>query len=105
MALNPATSPECLRYVIGDIDLALVMTVNPGFGGQKLIPAAADKVADIKRMIDAAGSHAIIEVDGGVNTKTAPALVEKGASLLVAGSALYGAEDARAFVDALHAMN
>lgn len=105
VALNPATSPECLRYVIGDIDLALVMTVNPGFGGQKLIPAAADKVADIKRMIDAAGSHAIIEVDGGVNTKTAPALVEKGASLLVAGSALYGAEDARAFVDALHAMN
>ena len=105
VALNPATSPECLRYVIGDIDLALVMTVNPGFGGQKLIPAAADKVADIKRMIDAAGSHAIIDVDGGVNTKTAPALVEKGASLLVAGSALYGAEDARAFVDALHAMN
>ena len=105
VALNPATSPECLRYIIGDIDLALVMTVNPGFGGQKLIPAAADKVADIKRMIDAAGSHAIIEVDGGVNTKTAPALVEKGASLLVAGSALYGAEDARAFVAALHAMN
>lgn len=104
VALNPGTSPDCLRYVIGDIDLALVMTVNPGFGGQKLIPAAVDKVAEIKRMLDACGSKAIIEVDGGVNTKTAVKIVENGASLLVAGSALYGATDAKAFVDALHAL-
>lgn len=104
VALNPATSPECLRYVINDIDLALVMTVNPGFGGQKLIPAAAAKVRDIKRMIDESGSGAIIEVDGGVNTTTAVELAKNGATLLVAGSALYGAPDAKAFVDALHAL-
>lgn len=104
VALNPATSPECLRYVINDIDLALVMTVNPGFGGQKLIPAAAAKVRDIKRMIDESGSGAIIEVDGGVNTATAVDLANNGATLLVAGSALYGAPDAKAFVDSIHAL-
>ena len=104
VALNPATSPECLRDVINDIDLALVMTVNPGFGGQKLIPAAAAKVRDIKRMIDESGSRAIIEVDGGVNTTTAVDLAKNGATLLVAGSALYGAPDAKAFVDAIHAL-
>lgn len=104
VALNPATSPECLRYVINDIDLALVMTVNPGFGGQKLIPAAAAKVRDIKQMIDESGSKAIIEVDGGVNTTTAVDLAKNGATLLVAGSALYGAPDAKAFVDAIHAL-
>lgn len=104
VALNPATSPECLRYVINDIDLALVMTVNPGFGGQKLIPAAAAKVRDIKRMIDESGSGAIIEVDGGVNTTTAVDLAKNGATLLVAGSALYGAPDAKVFVDAIHAL-
>ena len=104
VALNPATSPECLKYVINDIDLALVMTVNPGFGGQKLIQAAADKVRDVKKMIDESGSKAIIEVDGGVNTTTAIDLAKNGATLLVAGSALYGAEDAKAFIDAIHAL-
>ena len=101
VALNPATSPECLRYVLGDFDLALVMTVNPGFGGQKLIPACVKKVAAIRRMLDEAGCDAIIEVDGGVNTQTAPMLMEAGATMLVAGSALYGAEDARAFIDTI----
>ena len=101
MALNPATSPECLRYVLGDFDLALVMTVNPGFGGQKLIPGCVQKIAEIRRMLDEAGCDAIIEVDGGVNTQTAPMLMEAGATMLVAGSALYGAPDARAFIDAV----
>lgn len=98
VALNPATSPECLRYVLGDFDLALVMTVNPGFGGQKLIPAAIEKIAEIDRMLKNAGVQAEIEVDGGVNESIAPVLVEKGASVLVAGSALYGAKDAAAFI-------
>lgn len=102
VCVNPATSPECLRYVIGDLDLVLVMTVNPGFGGQKLIPGAVDKIAEIKKMIDAAGARAVIEVDGGVNTKTAGPIVKNGATILVAGSALYGADDAKAFVDSLH---
>ena len=104
VALNPATSPECLRYVMGDFDLALVMTVNPGFGGQKMIPAAVEKIAEIRSMLDHAGCDAIIEVDGGVNEKTAKQLVEKGATMLVAGSALYGAPDAKAFIEHIKAL-
>lgn len=99
VALNPATSPECLRYVMGDFDLVLVMTVNPGFGGQKLIKGCVDKIAEIRHMLDTAGCEAIIEVDGGVNTQTAPKLMRAGATMLVAGSALYGAQDAKAFID------
>ena len=98
VALNPATSPECLRYVLGDFDLALVMTVNPGFGGQKLIPSAMEKIAAIRAMLDGAGVKAEIEVDGGVNAQTAPVLMEKGATVLVTGSALYSAPDAAAFI-------
>lgn len=102
VALNPGTSPECLRYVMGDFDLALVMTVNPGFGGQKMIMSSVEKIAEIRKMLDQAGCDAIIEVDGGVNTETASALMEKGATMLVAGSALYGAEDAHAFINEIH---
>ena len=104
VAMNPATSPECLRYVMGDFDLALVMTVNPGFGGQKLIPACVDKVAEVRGMLDRAGCDAMIEVDGGVNTETAVPLAKNGATMLVAGSALFGAPDARAFIDTLRAL-
>ena len=102
VALNPATSPECLRYVLGDFDLALVMTVNPGFGGQKLIPACIDKVRAVRGMLDEAGLRDVfVEVDGGVNTQTAPLLTAAGADMLVAGSALYGAEDVKAFIRAV----
>lgn len=104
VALNPATSPECLRYVMGDFDLALVMTVNPGFGGQKMILSAVEKIAEIRSMLDRTGSDAIIEVDGGVNEKTAQMLIDRGATMLVAGSALYGASDAKAFIDHVKAM-
>lgn len=99
VALNPGTSPECLRYVMGDFDLALVMSVNPGFGGQKMIPATINKVGEIRRMLDEAGCDALIEVDGGINTKTCVDFMKQGATVLVAGSALYGAPDARAFID------
>ena len=98
VALNPATSPDCLRYVLGDFDLALVMTVNPGFGGQKMIPSAVEKIAEIDGMLKAAGVTAEIEVDGGVNEANAPLLIAKGATVLVAGSALYHAPDAAAFI-------
>lgn len=104
VSLNPATSPDCLRYIIGEVDLVLVMTVNPGFGGQKLIPQAVDKIAEIKKMIDESGSRAIIEVDGGVNLETAGPIVKNGATLLVAGSALYGAKDPKAFISGLRAL-
>ncbi len=103
VALNPATSPECLRYVLGDFDLALVMTVDPGFGGQKLIPACVRKVTDVRRMLAEAGCEAIVEVDGGVNLETAPTLTRAGADMLVAGSALFGAADPRAFIERVKA--
>ena len=105
VALNPATSPECLRYVMGEFDLALVMSVNPGFGGQKMIPATIEKVGEIRRMLDDAGCDALIEVDGGLNTKTCIPFMEKGMTMMVAGSALYGAPDARAFVDEVRAID
>lgn len=101
VALNPATSPECLRYVLGDFDLALVMTVNPGYGGQKLIPACVDKAAAVRAMLDGAGVRALVEVDGGVNLETAPSLIRAGVDVLVAGSATFGAPDAKAFIAAL----
>lgn len=104
VSLNPATSPDCLRYVLGDFDLALVMTVNPGFGGQKMLPRAVEKIGEIRRMLDGAGLQAMIQVDGGVSLSTAGAMVAQGADLLVAGSAFYGSEDPAAFVRGLKAL-
>jgi len=101
VSLNPATPPDCLKYVLGDFDLALIMTVNPGFGGQKLIPAAVRKVGDISRMLDEAGVSAEIEVDGGIDLTTAPMIIRQGATMLVAGSAMFHAPDAAAFIDGL----
>ena len=103
VALNPATLPECLRYVLGDFDLALVMTVNPGFGGQKLIPGCIQKVAEVRRMLSDAGVDAIVEVDGGVNLENAPTLTAAGADMLVTGSALFGTADPRAFIERIKA--
>lgn len=104
VALNPATPVENLKYVIKDVDLVLIMTVNPGFGGQKFIESMLDKVSETKRMIDAAGSHAVIEVDGGINEKNAPELISRGVSVIVAGSSLYGAENPAKFVDLVHGL-
>ena len=98
VALNPATSPECLRYVMGDFDLALVMTVNPGFGGQKLIHSGLEKIAEIRSMLECFGKKAIIEVDVGINEQTAALAIKRGATMLVAGSALFGAPDAASFI-------
>ena len=105
VALNPGTSPECLKYVMGDFDLALVMSVNPGFGGQKMIPATIKKVGEIRRMLDEAGCDALIEVDGGLNTQTCVPFIEQGMTVMVAGSALYGAPDAKAFIDEVRAID
>ncbi len=102
VSLNPATHPDVLRYVLGEFDLVLVMTVNPGFGGQKLIPQAIAKIGEVHRMLVTSNTEAIIEVDGGVDKSTAPGLVRQGADLLVAGSALFAAPDAGAFVEEMH---
>lgn len=105
VSLNPSTSPECLRYSLGEFDLALVMTVNPGFGGQKMIPSAVKKIGEIRRMLDQVGVTAEIEVDGGVELNTAQAMIDEGATVLVAGSKFFGAEDRAEFVRSIRRMS
>ncbi|MBC7805293.1 MAG: ribulose-phosphate 3-epimerase [Akkermansiaceae bacterium] len=89
VALNPATPLDSLLYVLDDIDLVLVMTVNPGFGGQKFIPAAGDKIGDIARLREREGASFLISVDGGVDDRTTPNLVGLGADVLIAGSYVF----------------
>jgi ribulose-phosphate 3-epimerase len=89
VALNPGTPVEALDYVIGDIDLVLVMTVNPGFGGQGFIASQLDKIRAVRKRIDAVGRAIDLEVDGGINAETAPAVIAAGADVLVAGSATF----------------
>jgi ribulose-phosphate 3-epimerase len=89
VALNPATPVEALDWVIGDVDLVLVMSVNPGFGGQGFIASQLDKIRAVRRRIDASGRALDLEVDGGLNAETARAAVAAGADVLVAGSATF----------------
>jgi ribulose-phosphate 3-epimerase len=91
VVLNPHTPEEEIRYVIGDLDLVLVMSVNPGFGGQSFIPAALPKLRALRAMIDASGRDVALEVDGGVAAATSHDVVAAGARVLVAGSAVFGA--------------
>ena len=93
VAINPATPISTLEEVIADLDLVLNMTVNPGFGGQKFIPAMLDKVQRLKELIVRKNSKALIEVDGGVNFDTGARLCAAGADILVAGQFIFGAED------------
>lgn len=89
VALNPATPASVLEHVLDDIDLVLVMTVNPGFGGQRFIPGMIDKIARIRAMIDARDRPVALQVDGGINAETAPLAIHAGADVLVAGSAVF----------------
>lgn len=91
VSLNPATSESALHYVLGMVDLVLVMTVNPGFGGQDFLPEMLPKIAAVRSLLDAAGSPAWLSVDGGINAETAPVVVAHGADHLVAGSAIFAA--------------
>ena len=93
VALNPHTCIDQLEYVIEDLDLVLVMSVNPGFGGQKFIKNAILKVEQAKNLIHRKGSHAVVEVDGGVNLETGLELVKAGADVLVAGSFVFGSNN------------
>lgn len=93
VTLNPATPVSVLEDIIRDVDLVLIMSVNPGFGGQKFIENTYNKVRALKEMIMRTGSHALIEVDGGVTTQNAAALREVGVDVLVAGSSVFGAPD------------
>ncbi|MBU5426485.1 ribulose-phosphate 3-epimerase [Tissierella pigra] len=93
VSLNPATPLENIEYILDDIDLVLIMTVNPGFGGQSFIEAMKDKIRKLRQIIDNKGLDIIIQVDGGVKLGNAREILDCGADLLVAGSDIFGAED------------
>ncbi|MBQ6204221.1 MAG: ribulose-phosphate 3-epimerase [Prevotella sp.] len=93
VTLNPSSPVSLLEDIIGDVDMVLLMSVNPGFGGQKFIENTIQKVKNLRRMIDESGSKALIEVDGGVQGETAPRLVEAGVDVLVSGSYVFKSSD------------
>jgi ribulose-phosphate 3-epimerase len=102
-ALNPSTPLAAVEEVLPELDLLLVMSVNPGFGGQTFIEGALDKIARARRMLDAARSRAVLEVDGGINRDTIARAWRAGADTFVAGNAVFGADDPRAEIGALRA--
>lgn len=101
VALNPATPLVMLEELMADIDMALIMTVNPGFGGQKFIPSMLEKIALLRHTVEENAFELDIEVDGGINAETAPLVREAGANILVAGSAVYGASDIEKAIQAI----
>ncbi|OGG99411.1 MAG: ribulose-phosphate 3-epimerase [Candidatus Lambdaproteobacteria bacterium RIFOXYD1_FULL_56_27] len=101
VSLNPSTPPEMIEWVLDDVDLVLVMTVNPGFSGQKFLPSVAPKIERIKNWIVKRGLKTLIEVDGGVSPKNARSLMDAGMDACVAGSAVYGQKDYQAAIKAL----
>mgnify|MGYP000423680898 CR=1 FL=1 len=104
VTLNPATPVCMLEDIVADVDMVLLMSVNPGYGGQSFIPGTLNKVRRLRKLIAETGSKAIIEVDGGVNIETGRLLAEAGADALVAGSAVFGASDPAAEIAALKAL-
>ncbi|MCU0657784.1 MAG: ribulose-phosphate 3-epimerase [Polyangiaceae bacterium] len=101
VVLNPHTPEDTLRYVLDDLDLILVMSVNPGFGGQAFLPQVLPKVTALRRMIDAAQRPIELEIDGGIQPETARLAIQAGASVLVAGSAVFGQPDRAAAIRSL----
>lgn len=93
VSLNPHTPVSVLKFVLPYIDLVLIMTVNPGYGGQSFIDNSYDKISELRAMIDKSGNNVLIEVDGGVDTANATRLIDAGVDVLVAGSSVFGAED------------
>ena len=103
LVFNPATSLDCLDYVLDKLDLVLIMSVNPGFGGQKFIPMALEKLRRVRRMIDERGLAVRLEIDGGVTADNIGAIAAAGADTFVAGSAIFHAKDYRAEIAAMRA--
>lgn len=101
LSIKPATSVEAIRKYLPLCDLVLVMSVEPGFGGQKFMPSAIEKIERLAAMRTELGLHYKIEVDGGINAETAPLCINAGVDILVAGSAVFGKSDYRAAIDAL----
>ena len=101
LSIKPATPPEAIFPYLALCDMVLVMSVEPGFGGQSFLPDSPEKIRALRCEIDRLGLHTLIEVDGGINEKTAPLCIEAGVDILVAGSAVFGSADRRAKIDAL----
>ncbi|GAB5047522.1 ribulose-phosphate 3-epimerase [Thermodesulfovibrio sp. TK110] len=101
VSLNPATSLTSIEEILQDIDLILIMSVNPGFGGQQFIPSSIDKINRAKKMVLSRGCSAMIEVDGGVKLENAKEIVQAGADILVIGSAFFGQKDYKIFMEDL----
>ena len=101
VALNPSTPLNVLEYVLGDVDMVLLMTVNPGFGGQKFIPAMMDKIRKLADMRSACGADFCIQVDGGIGLHNIRDVVRAGAEVIVAGSAVFGAQDIKGIIEAM----
>ena len=104
VTLNPSTPVSVLEDIIGDVEMVLLMSVNPGFGGQKFIENTIDKVKRLRKMIDEKGCKTLIEVDGGVQGETAPRLVAAGVNVLVSGSYVFGAKDPEAVIRGLRSL-
>lgn len=103
LVFNPATSLDVLKYVMDKVDMVLLMSVNPGFGGQKFIPGTLDKLREARALIDASGRDIRLEIDGGVNVKNIREIAHAGADTFVAGSAIYSQPDYKAVIDAMRA--
>lgn len=99
LVLNPATPLHYLDYVMDKLDMILLMSVNPGFGGQSFIPSTLQKLRDVRKLIDASGHDIILEIDGGVKVDNIREIAEAGADMFVAGSAIYGQEDYKKVID------
>lgn len=102
VTLNPSTPVSCLEDIVHDVDMVLLMSVNPGFGGQKFIENTIAKTIRLKELIKRSGSSALIEVDGGVQSDTAPRLIAAGVDVLVSGSYVFGAENPHEIISSLH---
>lgn len=105
VALNPATPISAIEYVLPKVDMVLIMSVNPGFGGQKLIPYTVEKIRDLKKMIDVKGLKIDIEVDGGINLENVTEVMDAGANIIVAGSAVFNGDLAENTQQFLHILN
>ncbi len=101
VVLNPATPLEALEWILEDVDLVMLMSVNPGFGGQSFIPNTIERIRRLRRTIDDRGLDVLIEIDGGVNTDTVASIAAAGADVFVAGSAIFGSRDYAATIAAL----
>jgi ribulose-phosphate 3-epimerase len=101
VVLNPHTPPESIEFLLEDIDMVLLMSVNPGFGGQKFIPSVVEKAARLKKLIEKRNPDCLIEVDGGVNNKNVQELKDAGVDVVVAGSYVYGADNYEAAIQSL----